>query len=155
MNRFAKIMLAVGALAAALWALAWAQGFTVDTETKGLAAHTGVALAAAACTLLSRCWALSYLFVPPRLPAPAVGADAAAHLRALRSRRVAGGVSALVLALLVVMFVLSGALLWREISALVHAILGSALVLLHVTALVFEARAISDDDAAARALRPA
>ena len=142
MNRFAKIMQGTGWLAGALWLAAWAQGYAVGGERAELALHTAIALAAAALTLLSRCWAIAYL----ALASIGRRGDAAAT----RWRRRALPMSLLAIGLMAVVFVLSGSILWRTITPLVHAATGGALIATHLAALIWERRALVADAAASR-----
>jgi hypothetical protein len=134
MNRYARIMHAVGWLAALLWIAAWIQGRGVATDGPELGLHTMLALTAAAATLLSRAWTVVFLLL---------GGERFAEPAARRRRIVALLLATLALTLLTVHFALSGSMLWRRISVVQHALLGGGLILAHVVALGAEWRALA------------
>lgn len=136
MNRFAKIMQAIGWAAVALWFAVAAQGFLVAEERPELALHTVLALAAAAATVLSRVWSLLFLFL---------GAERFASAAARRARRLALATGLGALGVLSAQFALAGRLLWGSVSASTHAAVGAALVATHLVALVCERRALTQE----------
>lgn len=142
MNRFAKIMQAIGWLAAAVWLTTWIQGFRVEGATAALAWHTISSLTAAALTLLSRGWTLSYFLLAARERRR--GAPAQGHSSGRTSAETSAILAELLfLGWLAVVFASSGQLLWHRIDASTHSMLGLATVALHVAVLLLERRALA------------
>ena len=138
MNRFAKIVLGIGWLGAALWVAVFAQGFEVGAERPEVALHTVLALAAAASTILARTWCVVFLIA---------GSERFAGPGAAKARLGALIAAPISLALLAAQFVLAGRLLWGSVPPLAHATVGAALLAAHVVALRLESRALALESA--------
>lgn len=152
MNRFARIMQALGWIGVALLTVVWSQGFLVRDDTPQLARHSTLALGAALLCVLPRFWTVTYLLLAARgRGALRQGAPATGE-RSARSRRIALVASGVALVGLSGSFALAGAILLRRTSPVVHAIAGFVAVALQVAALILERRALLADAAEMRAL---
>lgn len=159
MNRFAKIMQAVGWLGAALLAVVWAQGLVVRDDAPQLARHSTLALAAASLCVLAHLWTVAFLLLAARgrEKLHGKGKDSSrgpAVALAQRHRRQALITALFALAALGGSFALAGAILVRHASPLAHSATGLLAVALQIAALLLERRALFADQSAMAELDP-
>lgn len=154
MNRFARIMQALGGLGVALLTVVWVQGFLVRGDAPELARHSMIALAAVLLCVLPRFWTMAYLLLAAggraarRRGSAAASAGTAARAageRTARVRRLALIASGVALVALAGSFALAGAIVLRRASPIAHAAAGFIAIALQLVALRLERRALLAD----------
>jgi hypothetical protein len=154
-NRWARIVLTLAALATAGWIAAGVAGYTVASDDT-LARHTLLAFSALLALLLTHAWVAVFAAASARaLRGRHSEASGAALVELVKAARLAAGGASVAIAAAVLQFTLSSALYPGRWPPRAHALAGLFATVLLVAALLIEARALRRHERAARALAEA
>ncbi len=139
MNRWSRIVLAIGLVATASWVGAAGIGFQVDSQ-ESLGFHMMLSFGALLALVLVHGWVALFAIASERWVKSASGR---ASVELAATRRLAVGAASVALLAALLQFTLSNALYPARLQALPHALAGLASCLVLAAALIVEARALT------------
>lgn len=151
MNRWARIVVAMAAVATAGWIAAGVLGFRVADDGT-LADHTLISFAALLLLLLSQTWVAAFALASERLALRRVDRRRAEAATMVRSGRIAALWAGVAIVAALAQFTVSNALYPGRLEPRAHTVAGAAAALAIVLALAVEVRALRRHGRAAAAL---
>jgi len=149
MNRWARIVLVLSAVATLAWLVGGLLGWSVASDAT-LARHTLVSFGALLALLLCQGWIVVFLAVSERKIGALAGVPAGELAEIGRARRDASVAAVLVLAAVTGQFAISSLTFPSRFDRLVHVVGGAASVLLLVVAWAVETKAFGRHERAVR-----